>query len=75
MKKVKIFSLIIATTFFLSGCAATTTTPTQRGAGTGALAGAAAGQIIGKNTKGTMIGAGVGAIGGALLNDARYNRY
>ena len=73
MKKVKILSLIIATAFFLSGCYATT--PTQRGAGTGALAGAAAGQIIGKNTKGTMIGAGVGAIGGALLNDARYNRY
>ena len=69
MKKI-LFVLCLLTTIavFSTGCA---TTPVQRGAVGGAAAGAVAGQLIGGNTKSTMIGAGVGALGGALFNDTR----
>jgi hypothetical protein len=50
-------------------CGCETTSATQRGAVGGAAAGAVAGQLIGGNTKYTLVGAGVGALGGALLND------
>lgn len=69
MKKIAIFNLcmlVIAPVFF-SGCGPTT--PGERGAIGGAAVGAAAGQIIGRDTKSTLIGAGVGAVGGALLNN------
>ena len=46
----------------LSACA--TSTPEQQGAGTGALIGAVAGQLLGHNTQSTAIGAGLGALGG-----------
>jgi outer membrane protein OmpA-like peptidoglycan-associated protein len=46
----------------LSGCA--TATPEQQGAGTGALIGAVAGQLLGHDSKSTAIGAGLGALGG-----------
>lgn len=61
-----ILCLLISIAIFCDGCA----TPAQRGAVGGAAVGAAAGQIIGRNTKSTLIGAGAGALGGALLNDA-----
>jgi osmotically inducible lipoprotein OsmB len=64
------FCLLASAAVLLGGCA----TYEERGVVGGALAGAAVGQIIGKNTKSTMIGAGVGAVGGALLND-RYKRF
>ncbi len=67
MKKgIFILWLLISIAVLSAGCA---TTPVQRGAVGGGAAGAAAGQLIGKNTKSTMIGAGVGALGGALFND------
>jgi osmotically inducible lipoprotein OsmB len=65
---------IIVLTFLFSisvlfiGCAGMT--PAQKGAVGGAAVGAVGGQLIGGNTKSTLIGAGVGALGGALLNDA-----
>lgn len=46
----------------LTGCA--TATPEQKSAGTGALIGAVAGQILGRDTRSTAIGAGLGALGG-----------
>ena len=46
----------------LTGCA--TATPEQKSAGTGALIGAVAGQILGRDSKSTAIGAGLGALGG-----------
>ena len=64
--------LLLVLTFLVGGCA--NMTPTQKGAVGGAAAGAVAGQLIGGNTKATLIGAGVGALGGALLNDARHNK-
>jgi hypothetical protein len=66
------FVLLIALTFLLGGCA--NMTPTQKGAVGGAAVGAVAGQLIGGNTKATLIGAGAGALGGALLNDARHKK-
>ncbi len=61
--RIFVFFVII---FSLIGC---TTTPTQTGALGGGAIGAVAGQLIGGNTKSTLIGAGVGALGGALAND------
>lgn len=51
-----------AVAVLLTGCA--TATQEQKGAGTGALIGAVAGQILGKDSKSTAIGAGLGALGG-----------
>ena len=48
---------------------------TERGAGTGAIAGGILGAIIGNNTKGknTAEGAAIGALGGAVLGGALGN--
>lgn len=46
----------------LTGCA--TATQEQKGAGTGAIIGAVAGQVLGRDGKSTAIGAGLGALGG-----------
>jgi outer membrane protein OmpA-like peptidoglycan-associated protein len=51
-----------ASVYFLTGCA--TATPEQKGAGTGALIGAVAGQILGNDSRSSAIGAGLGALGG-----------
>ena len=59
--------VLIAFAVLFGGCA--NMTAAQKGAVGGAAAGAVAGQLIGGNTKATLIGAGVGALGGALLND------
>jgi outer membrane protein OmpA-like peptidoglycan-associated protein len=48
----------------LAGCASDGITPQQKGAGTGAVIGAVAGQILGHDSKSTAIGAGLGALGG-----------
>lgn len=61
--------LTISAPVLLSGCGPQGTTYAQRGAIGGAAAGAITGQIIGRDTKSTLIGAGAGALGGALLND------
>lgn len=55
----------------MQGC---NTTPTQEGAVAGGLLGAAAGAVIGNQSKGrsgegALIGAGVGALTGALVGD------
>lgn len=51
-----------AVAVLLTGCA--TATPEQKGAGTGALIGAVAGQILGHDSRSSAIGAGLGALGG-----------
>lgn len=53
-----------ATVLLLTACA--TATPEQKGAGTGALMGAVAGQLWGHNTQSSAIGAGLGALGGYI---------
>lgn len=59
--------LLFTIPMLFGGCA--DMTAAQKGAVGGGAAGAIAGQIIGGNTKATLIGAGVGALGGALIND------
>ena len=54
----------VAASVFLAGCATNGVTPQQKGAGTGAVIGAVAGQILGRDSKSTAIGAGLGALGG-----------
>ena len=70
MKKssaVIVLSILVSISVVFNGCA--DMTPAQKGAVGGAAVGAVGGQLIGGNTKSTLIGAGAGALGGALLND------
>jgi outer membrane protein OmpA-like peptidoglycan-associated protein len=53
-----------AAAVLLTGCATDGLTPQQKGAGTGAVIGAVAGQILGRDGKSSAIGAGLGALGG-----------
>lgn len=55
-------ALVSGLAILLTGCA--TATPEQQGAGTGALIGAVAGQILGHDARSSAIGAGLGALGG-----------
>lgn len=55
---------VCALVVFLTGCA--TVTPQHKGAGTGAVIGAVAGQVLGRDSKSTAIGAGLGALGGYI---------
>ena len=55
---------VSALAILLTGCA--TATPEQKGAGTGALIGAVAGQVLGRDSKSSAIGAGLGALGGYI---------
>ena len=65
----KLSVLLLASTLLLWGCAQPTT-QTQKGAmygtGIGAAVGAGLGQVIGGNTKSTLIGAGLGAALGGV---------
>jgi len=65
--------IVIATIAIVltSGC---NTTPTQNGAMGGAAIGGIAGQLLGGDTKSTMIGAGAGALLGGLGNDALHQQ-
>lgn len=65
MKSYKL--LIVATAYvIISGCAGYQMTGTQAGMLTGAVVGAGAGQLIGKDTEATLIGAGAGAAAGGV---------
>lgn len=59
------FLLILCTTLLAGGCETSRGTGTLAGAGVGALMG----QAIGRNTTGTLIGAGVGAAGGYVIGN------
>jgi outer membrane protein OmpA-like peptidoglycan-associated protein len=58
----RVAAVVCAAVLVLAGCA--TATPEQKGAGTGALIGAVAGQIFGHDARSSAIGAGLGALGG-----------
>ena len=57
-------TLVCGLAILLTGCA--TATPEQKGAGTGALIGAVAGQLLGHDSRSSAIGAGIGALGGYI---------
>lgn len=62
---VALFAITLAA-MLQSAC---TMTPAQSGALGGGAIGAAAGQIIGRDTASTLIGMGAGAVAGAIVND------
>ena len=67
LKNASLTTMAVATcavAVLLTGCAATTSE--QKGAGTGAIIGAVAGQVLGRDSKSTAIGAGLGALGGYI---------
>ena len=70
MKKIMLSTLLLLTLF--TGCASVERYASSRdGQYTlgGAALGAVAGNLIGKNTAGTLIGAGVGAVAGYAANE------
>lgn len=75
MKKIAIVGFIAL--IACAGCA--TSTPTQKGAGLGALIGAGTGAIIGhqqgKEVEGALIGGATGAAAGALIGDATATKF
>ena len=61
MKNLKFHAVALSAILLLSGCNANNTTKGGLiGAGGGAALGALVGNLIGKNTKGTVIGAAIG---------------
>ena len=58
IKEIRYAVVALAAILFLISCGNPNRYNTQRGAAIGAGFGALAGQMIGKNTKGTLIGAG-----------------
>ena len=71
MKAIKCGILVLLVMGLLISCAGIRSDRfnTQRGAAIGAGVGALAGQLIGRNTKSTLLGAGVGTLIGALVGN------
>jgi len=67
LKKWRTVTILSVTVALLSGCASTGTSNTTDGLIGGAAAGALAGQLIGHNTKSTLIGAAIGTAAGGLI--------
>ena len=70
MKKQHLKAALIASAtiaMLMSGCSTKAGTGAAVGGGTGALAG----QLIGGNTKSTVIGAGIGAVAGAAIGNSK----
>ena len=67
MKKTFVYMVVLS---LVVGCAGLQTREEEgalKGAGIGALGGAVLGQLIGGDTKATLIGAGIGAIAGSVI--------
>ncbi len=67
-------ALLLLSLLFVTGCATTGWSDTQKGAGVGAAAGAGLGAIIGhqsgETAAGALLGAATGGLAGALIGDA-----
>ena len=77
MKKVFVILVMLTLAITFTSCA---TMPydrynTQKGAAIGAGLGAIGGQVIGRNTEGTLIGAAVGTLLGAIVGNATDQEY
>ncbi len=64
MKRVTIFSLLIAGALAISGCALTNT---EAGAATGAVGGALVAKAVGGDTHDAIVAGSAGAVAGALI--------
>jgi len=67
LKTLKTATVVSVVSALLAGCASTGTSNTTDGLIGGAAAGALAGQLIGGNTKSTLIGAAIGTAAGGLI--------
>ncbi|WP_297595901.1 OmpA family protein [uncultured Cetobacterium sp.] len=77
MRNKKTIAMLLLTTSLLGACTAAGNKKVSGTAG-GAAAGALIGQIVGKDTKGTLIGAGIGALAGlgwGAYKDAQYKEF
>ncbi len=75
MKKFVVTTILLLFSVAIIGCG----TPTQKGAGVGALIGAGTGAIIGHQSghaaEGALIGGAAGAAGGALIGDTMATKF
>jgi osmotically inducible lipoprotein OsmB len=62
-KTISVALIVSLSLVFIAGCKS----DAQTGAGVGVLGGALAGQLIGGNTKSTLIGAGIGGGAGYII--------
>lgn len=72
MKSYTLLSLLFAASFAFVGC-----TPTQKGATTGAVAGAGVGALVagdGNRGTGALIGGAVGGVAGAAIGNNKEKR-
>jgi len=77
-KKYSIAVAVLSLTTLIAGCAGGPMTTREKGAGIGAVGGAAAGGLIGsafgRPGMGAAIGGGTGLVGGALIGDYMQGR-
>jgi hypothetical protein len=66
-KTISVALIVSLSLVFIAGCKS----DAQTGAGVGVLGGALAGQLIGGNTKSTLIGAGIGGGAGYIIGNER----
>jgi hypothetical protein len=67
-------ALVVGAAALALGACAEQQDPRLTGAGVGAATGAAAGQVLGGDTRSTVIGAGVGAVGGGIVGAEQARR-
>ncbi len=73
--KLRIAFLFTSAALALGACAPQEPVdPRVTGVGLGAATGAAAGQLLGRDTRGTVVGAGVGALGGGIIGAEQARR-
>jgi uncharacterized protein YcfJ len=65
---------VVAAAILTLGACAQQQDPRVTGMGVGAATGAAAGQVLGGDTRSTVIGAGVGAVGGGVIGAEQARR-
>jgi uncharacterized protein YcfJ len=66
--------LVTSAALALGACAPQDQDPRLTGLGVGAATGAAAGQVLGGDTRSTVAGAGIGALGGGIIGAEQAHR-
>lgn len=78
MTNKKTIAILLLTSSLLGACSTVNVNKKTSGTAGGAAAGAVIGQLIGKDTKGTLIGAGIGALAGlgwGAYKDMQYKEF
>ncbi|OGF61476.1 hypothetical protein A2662_00615 [Candidatus Giovannonibacteria bacterium RIFCSPHIGHO2_01_FULL_45_33] len=69
MKKMRFFGMLILSVFLFSACVAGPLTTREKGAGIGAVGGAAIGGILSQSWWGALLGGVLGGVGGGIIGD------